>query len=106
MFILMAEGLSRIIKDEIVNIELMGLKFHDDSETISHHQFVEDTMLMGHSSGQEARTMKKCLKSFSKDFGLEVNNTKSQVFFFNTPRIHQQNILCILGFQGPFQPNI
>ena len=105
MFILMAEGLGRVIKDKIANRELRGLKLHICSKTISHQQFVDDTMLMGHSLVQEERVLKNCLSSFSRDSGIEVNNTNSQVFFFNTPRVHQKNILHILGFQGSSLPS-
>ena len=62
-------------------------------------------MLIGHSLVQEAWILNKCLNTFSRAYGLEVNNTKSEVFFFNTPRINQQNILRILGFQGSSLPS-
>ena len=70
------------------NRDLRGLKLHTGSETISHQQFVDDTILMGHSSVQEAWVMKKCLNTFSRVSELEVNNTKYQILFFNTTRIN------------------
>ena len=88
LFILMAEGLSRVIKDKVEKRELKGLNLHTCSELISHQQFVDDTMLMGHSYVQEAWVLKKFLNGFSMAFSLEVNNSKSQVFFFNMPKIH------------------
>ena len=43
----------------------------------THQQFVDDTMLMGHPSVQEAQSFKKSLNLFAKASGLEVNPNKS-----------------------------
>ena len=63
-----------------------------------HRQFVDDIMLMGHPSVQEARAFKSCLVTFAKASGLEVNPEKSQLFFFNSSLTTQRNIGRILGF--------
>ena len=55
-------------------------------------------MLMGHPSIQETGSFKKCLTLFSKYSSLQVNLKKTQIFFFNTPRVTQRNIICILGY--------
>ena len=73
-----------------------------DKET--HRQFVDDTMLMGHPSVQEARAYKTSLVTFTKASGLEVNLEKSRIFFFDTPLITQRNIGRILGFQKGMFP--
>ena len=70
----------------------------------THQQFVDDTMLMGRPSIQEARSYKTSLVTFAKASGLEVNPEKSQIFFFNTPLITQRNIGRILGFQKGMLP--
>ena len=67
-------------------------------EKKTHQQFVDDTMLMGNPSVQEARAFKYCLVTFAKASGLEVSTEKSQLFFFNAPLITQRNIERILGF--------
>ena len=56
-------------------------------------------MLMGHPSVQEAGSFKQCLDLFGIALGCEVNDKKSQVFFFNTPRVTQKNIGWILRFK-------
>ena len=63
-----------------------------------HPQFVDDTMLMGHPSVQEAQAFKRSLMLFTKASGLEVNPEKSQVFFFNSSKFSERNILWILVF--------
>ena len=47
---------------------------------------------------QEARGIKEGLDTFLETSGMEINEEKSQVYFFNTPKIMKRNILRILGF--------
>ena len=64
---------------------------------------MDDNMLMGPSSVQEAMAIKDCLNTFLEASGLEINKEKSQTYFFNTPRITKRNILRILEFsEGSF----
>ena len=88
LFILMAEGLGRSIsalRENNLIIRLQGA--NEGAPSHSHHQFVDDTMLLGYPSVQEAASFKTCLDQFVQASGLEVNPQKSQVFFFNTSRI-------------------
>ena len=55
-------------------------------------------MLMGHPSVQEAKSFKKCWTLFAKALSLVVNPNKPQIFFMNTDRITQRNIIRIFGF--------
>ena len=93
LFILMAEGLSRILQSKAERGELWGIRLVDSLEGQTHQQFVDDTMLMGHPSVQEARSFKSCLNLFSKASGLAINQAKSQVFFLNIAPATQRNIL-------------
>ena len=83
LFILMEEGLSRLIKTQDENEELRGIKIHEGMDPQTHQQFFDDTMLMGHLSGQEARRFKRSLNLFTKALSLTVNPNKSQ-FFLST----------------------
>ena len=99
----MAEGLSCLLQTKAKNGELRGICLMDNMDPQTHQQFVDDTMLMGHPSVQEARSFKNFLNLFAKASGLAVNQAKSQVFFLNTAPATQRNILCILGFfKGSF----
>ena len=64
-FIIMVEGLGHIIKDAVQSNNLRGLFVHG-SPPITHQQFVDDNMLFGHPSVQEARTFKEILDTFQK----------------------------------------
>ena len=50
LFILAAEGLSKLIKAQAGHGRIRGLSFHEDMDKQTHQQFVDDTMLMGHPS--------------------------------------------------------
>ena len=55
-------------------------------------------MLMGPSTIKDAHGLKEGLDTFLEASGLEINKDKSQVYFFNTPKITKRNILRILEF--------
>jgi len=54
---------------------------------------------------KEALAYKQILKDFSMASGLEVNLSKSKLFFFNTHISIQRNILGILSFQRELLPS-
>ena len=87
LFILMAEGLGRSISAAKDANSIKCLCGTSDGASHSHQQFVDDTMLMGYPSVQEASSFRTCLDQFGNASGLEVNVQKSQVFFFNTRSI-------------------
>lgn len=66
---------------------------------LSHLQFVDDNMLIGKSSIQEAKAFNDILTTFGEASGMEINKIKSNIFFFNTPVYTQIRITRILGFQ-------
>eukprot|EP00253_Pinus_taeda_P031749 PITA_31749 len=104
LFVIMAEGLGRSLKAAISEGYLKGLSLHQ-TPTTSHQQFVDDNMLFGHSSVQEARSLISILETFSKASGALINKSKSQIFFFNTPPITQRAIVRIIGFSVESLPS-
>eukprot|EP00253_Pinus_taeda_P015835 PITA_15835 len=97
LFVILAEGLGRSIKSAILSHSLKGLAFHH-IPAFSHQQFVDDNMLFGHPSVQEARSFKSIISNFSESSGALINKVKSEIFFFNTPPTTQRAIARILGF--------
>ena len=107
LFILMVEGMSKLIQTHAIGGEIRGLSLHEGMEKQTHQQFMDDTILMGHPSVQEACAFKKSLTLFAKAYGLAINSKKYQVFFLNMAPIIQRNIVKILGFiRDPSLPNI
>eukprot|EP00253_Pinus_taeda_P012160 PITA_12160 len=97
LFVIVTEGLGRIIKSAALSHNLKGLSFNN-SPAYTHQQFVDDNMLFAHPSVQEARLLKDLLSTFSEASGALINRIKSQIFFFNTPVATQNSITQILGF--------
>ena len=77
---------------------LRGLKIHNHSP-ITHQQFMDDNLLMGHPCVQESKTFKRILSTFSKASSMTINQEKLEIFFFNTPLPTQRNIYLILNFK-------
>eukprot|EP00253_Pinus_taeda_P007997 PITA_07997 len=97
LFVIIAEGLGRTIKSASLTHRLKGLSFNN-SPSFSHQKFMDDNMLYGHPSVQEAQLLKDLLSTFSEATGALINRVKSQIFFFNTPVSTQKSIARILGF--------
>eukprot|EP00253_Pinus_taeda_P013241 PITA_13241 len=97
LFVIVAEGLGHSIKSVALSHNLKGLSFNN-SPPFTHQQFVDDNMLFGHPSVQEARLLKDLLSTFSDASSALINRVKSQIFFFNTPTATQNSIAHILGF--------
>ena len=76
LFIIMAEGLGRSLTKARRQNQLKGIKPAHQGPTVMHQQFVDDTMLMGTPTVQEARTISQVLKTFSEASGMEINHTK------------------------------
>jgi hypothetical protein len=94
---IMAEGLGRYIKASIENGSLQGLPLHGLQPAASHSQFVDDTMLMNTPTVQEANKLSSILFDFSDATGTSFNLAKSQLFFFNTPKVTQQHVSQLLS---------
>ena len=85
--------------------QLHGIHLSKELEPQTHQQFVDGTMLMGPSTIQEAQGLKKGLDTFLEASGIEINKDKSQVYFFNTPKVTRRNILRILEFLESVLPS-
>eukprot|EP00253_Pinus_taeda_P007130 PITA_07130 len=104
LFVLMAEGLGRHIKNVLLSHQLKGLSVHNTPAN-SHQQFVDDTMLFGYPSVQEASRFKALLNDFSEASSTNVNCSKSQIFFFHTPPSVKSAVARILGFPSASLPS-
>lgn len=104
LFVIMAEGLGRAITAAKHDRHIRGLSFNN-SPAFTHQQFVDDNMLFGHPSVQEAHRIKSILSTFSDASGALINKIKSQILFFNTPVITQRAIVHILGFSSASLPS-
>ena len=93
----MAEGLGRLLSSALCSQQIQGISVHN-ALAVTHQQFVDDNMVFGYPSIQEASKLKSLLQEFSDASGASINNSKSQIFFFHTPPLTQYAISRILGF--------
>ena len=104
LFIIMAEGLGGSLTKARRQNQLKGIKPAHQGPIVMHQQFVDDTMLMGTPTMQEARTINQVLKTFSEASGMEINLTKSKKKIFNTSIPVQRNLSRILQIQKTSLP--
>ena len=83
----------------------MGLALHGLNPLASHSQFVDDAMLMGVPFVREVMSLKYILNDFHQASGTSMINSKSQLFFFNTPLIIQRHISSLLSFPRSSLPS-
>eukprot|EP00253_Pinus_taeda_P032555 PITA_32555 len=105
LFILVIKGLGWSIKHAKEVIKIKGLQLYKNGQALNHQQFVDDTILQGIPMVKEALAYKQILSELSMAIGMEVNLSKSKIFFFNSNIANQRNISKILGFQRNVLPS-
>jgi hypothetical protein len=78
---------------------MKGILITSNTKPLSHVQFIDNTLLVGHTSIREAQNILKILKSFEEALGQEINKEKSKVLFIKVSPKLQTIIVEILGFQ-------
>ena len=63
---------------------MQGLKPSSGQVTFTHQQFVDDTIMGGEATVQEAKALKRLLDIYTRGTGQTINWEKSLVFFVNT----------------------
>ncbi|XP_057846082.2 uncharacterized protein LOC131055615 [Cryptomeria japonica] len=94
----MAEVLSRYISKLQEKAMRKGVSVHHDLESIKHSQFVDDTSLFGEETIWEVRVIKDSLEMYANVAGQQINDKKSEIFFFNTKKDIQVKISRLLGW--------
>ena len=78
LFLLVAEGLSRDLKEAKCQGNLKGVKIYQNL-SITHLFFVDDVLIFCSGSVRDARTLREILDLFSKDTGMDFNVGKSNL---------------------------
>eukprot|EP00253_Pinus_taeda_P036193 PITA_36193 len=99
LFVILMEGLSRLIAKKKAEGQIKGLQPIRTCPATMHQQFVDDTMLHGIPTVKEALAYRDILHLFSKASRMEINFSKSTIFFFNTHQAIQSNLSRPLGFK-------
>ncbi|CAJ2667257.1 unnamed protein product [Trifolium pratense] len=82
LFLIVAEGLTRLMQKAVDNGNYHGFKVHDD---LQFHtlQFADDTVLVGEGKWENLWSLKIVLRSFELVSGLKVNFYKSKLYGIN-----------------------
>eukprot|EP00253_Pinus_taeda_P012272 PITA_12272 len=99
LFVIIMEGLSRTIAKKKAEGKIKGLQPIKSLPATTHQQFVDDTMLHGSPTVKEAVAYRDILDLFSQASGMEINFSKSTIFFFNTHPAVQSHLSQLLGFR-------
>eukprot|EP00253_Pinus_taeda_P008428 PITA_08428 len=99
LFIILMEGLSQTIAKKKAEGKTKGLQPIRSLPATKHQQFVDDTMLHGTPTVKEAAAYRETLDLFSPASGMEINFSKSTIFFFNTHSAVQSHLAQLLGFR-------
>eukprot|EP00253_Pinus_taeda_P002599 PITA_02599 len=78
LFILMMEGLGKVITSVKRQGTIQGLKLTHEEELLTHQQFVDDTMLQGIPTVKEAKAYKQILHDFALAAGTEEPNLSGE----------------------------
>jgi hypothetical protein len=79
LFLLVGEGLSKLIQHEIENPVLQELKICRTNPGISHLQFADDSLLFFKADNQQALMIKKVLMNYEKATGQLLNTEKCSI---------------------------
>jgi len=81
----MVETLSRQLEKDRIDKSIPGIKLDRGVKHLNHSQFVDDTLLVGGDSIIMAKCFNTALENFTQASGALINNTKSNVYVWNTP---------------------
>ena len=84
LYILMADSLSRKLTAERIAGSLPGLKPSTGADPLNHALFADDSLLLGGASTRIAKAFDTVLKSYCRVSGALVNESKSEVYSWNT----------------------
>ena len=80
LFIIAVEGLNSIMKEAVEKGVFHGCKLPNGGPTISHLQYVDDTVFIGDWYTSNSKNISRVLRCFHLSSGLKVNFNKSSLF--------------------------
>ncbi|GJX54257.1 putative RNA-directed DNA polymerase, eukaryota, reverse transcriptase zinc-binding domain protein [Tanacetum coccineum] len=105
LFILAIEALNVALLEATNKNIFRGIKVGKDKIHISHLQFVDDALIMGEWSRDNAKNLSRILTCFHLASGLKVNFNKSKLFGVGISTVDLHSLASFIGFlasQLPF----
>ena len=98
LFILVAEGLSTLIKYSMARGDIHGVKICRRAPVVSHLLFADDYFIFCRANAQEANQLLNILRVYQDASGQEINLAKSEVLISrNISQAGQADLASILG---------
>jgi endonuclease V-like protein UPF0215 family len=85
---------------ERLNGNIPGLRSSNGAKPMNHALFADDSLLLGGASNRIAKAIDSVIKSYCRISGALINESKSEVFSWNTDQPELTGITSILGFKG------
>lgn len=98
LFLLVAEGISLMLKKGIANGLSKPIFVERDKVEISHLQFADNTIFVGEASSQNILFIKHFLVNLELILGLKVNSDKSSICGLNLEENRITNFASWLGY--------
>ena len=98
LFIIMIETLGRSLKEATKKGELIGINLEKTRSYYSHHQFVDDTILLGKAKDNEAIKFKQILFMYERASHQKVNIQKTKLYVLNSSMRNKKKLDNIKGF--------
>ena len=94
LFLLVAEGLSSMLKGAEDRGELEGIKVCRNAPMISHLLFADDSLILMHADKQNAESLKAILDRYCKNSGQMISGAKSSIFFSENTEVVVKGEIC------------
>jgi len=94
LFLLVAEGLSAMLKGAEERGELEGVKVCRAAPVISHLLFADDSLILMHADKKNADCLIDILNRYCANSGQKVSEAKSSIFFSNNTNVDAKVEVC------------
>jgi hypothetical protein len=81
LFLLVAEGLSSLLRGVESRGELQGVRVCGDAPTVSHLLFADDSLILMQADKENAEVLKNLLDRYCSNSGQKISDAKSSIFF-------------------------
>ena len=94
LFLLVAEGLSRLLKGAESRGELHGVRVCRDAPVVSHLLFADDSLILMQASKENADNLKRLLDRYCAKSGQKVSDEKCSIFFSENTDVTVKAEVC------------
>jgi hypothetical protein len=94
LFLLVAEGLSSMLRGAEARGEIKGVQVCRDAPMISHLLFADDSLILMQADSENSTNLKNILDSYCASSGQRISEAKSSVFFSGNTAVEVRADVC------------